>query len=191
VEDVRQYIRDFIRKHQAKMTTRIAEWDVDEEEFVDVMTKRSQGNFMYLVYVLQDILKARLTAKNIDNIQKLPQGLREYYRLHWRTMEFQGQKRFRRQYKPVVCTLAAAREPVTEEQLAEWTGLTTSDVHQVISEWREFLNDGDEDDTGERRYQLYHASFQDFLREDVGLKTEHQAISKVALRKIPGFLSDR
>jgi AAA ATPase domain len=188
--DVRQYIRNFIREHQAEMAAQLAKWHVDEEEFIDAMTERSQGNFMYVVYVLQDILKARLTAKNIDNVRKLPQGLREYYRLHWRTMELQGQKRFRHEYKPVVCTLAAAQEPVTVEQLEEWTGLGTSVIRRVITDWREFLN-LEEDEAGEFHYRLYHASFQDFLREDVGLKHEHQAIAKTALSKIPGFLTDR
>lgn len=37
----------------------------------------------------------------------------------------------------------------------------------------------------------YLASFQDFLREEVGLKREHQVIAETALRRIPGFLLDR
>ena len=54
--------------------------------------------------------------------------------------------------------------------------------------WREFLNV--EGQGRESRYRVYHASFQDFLREEVGLNEYHQTIDDTALAKIPGFLTD-
>jgi hypothetical protein len=43
---------------------------------------------------------------------------------------------------------------------------------------------------GEKRYRVYHTSFQDFLAEEgIGLKPSHQRIAETALRKIPGFLA--
>ena len=38
--------------------------------------EKSAGNFMYLVHVLRDIASGALTAANVDDIEKLPQGLR-------------------------------------------------------------------------------------------------------------------
>jgi hypothetical protein len=187
LEDVRQHIENFIGAHQAAMDTRIAEWGVSQDDFVSAMIDRSQGNFMYLVYVLNDIRSGNLTVKNIDNIRKLPQGLKSYYQRHWLAMEVQDPNLFDRLYKPVVLILAAAREPVTVGQLAEWTRLEPFNVRRVMVDWREFLN-ADEDETGEPRYRIYHASFQDFLREDVGLKQQHAIIAETALSKIPGFL---
>jgi hypothetical protein len=188
-EDVRRYIRDFIAGHQPTMDTRLGEWQVGPDAFQSTIAERSQGNFMYLVHVLGDILSARLNPQNIENVRNLPRGLREYYRRHWRTMEVQDRDRFEREYKPVILILAAAREPVTVEQIADWTELDTFSIQHVISDWREFLNADGGNDSEPVRYRLYHASFQEFLREDIGLRQQHGIIVDAALGKIPGFPS--
>lgn len=184
--DVRQYVTNFIAGHQAAMAQRIQQWDVSEDEFVAIITEKSQGNFMYLVHVLRDISKGLLTQTNVDNIRKLPQGLRAYYQRHWRTMKDQDPARFEKYYQPVVCLLATVREPVKIAQLVQWTHLEPTPITQVIQTWREFLNE-DEDEYGEPLYRVYHASFQDFLQDEVGLKQYHNQISQSALNKIPGW----
>lgn len=183
LEDVSQYIRNFIQTSREKMECRIAEWNIEEDEFVTVLTEKSQGNFMYLVYVLSDIKAGRLTAANIDNIRKLPKSLREYYQRHWRTMKDLDEQKFEQWYQPVVCILATVREPVSIEQLTEWTKLESRAIVQVIQTWREFLNE-DENEAGEPLYRIYHASFQDFLQEEVGLTTYHNLIAQTAWNKI-------
>jgi hypothetical protein len=193
--DVRRYILNALDEHRAQMTQRVAEWQVDKDEFVRQITERSQGNFMYLVHVLRDIRKGKLTAATVGSLRHLPSGLREYYLRHWRTMRTEDTARFERAYEPVVCMLATAREPVTAEQVLEWVNaretadrrLSTGDARRAIEEWREFLNE-EEDDAGTRTYRIYHASFQEFLDKEVGLKRYHDAIADNALAKIPGFL---
>ena len=59
-------------------------------------------------------------------------------------------------------------------------------MKDVLAVWREFL-DVDDTDRASERYRVYHASFQDFLREDVGLTVYHATISDAALAKIPDF----
>lgn len=186
LDDVRRYIHEYFQMHPDKMEARIGEWRITQEEFVTVMTQKSQGNFMYLVYVLRDIREGRLTAANIDDIRHLPQGLRGYYQRHWRSMRAKGETDFEVCYGPVVCFLATAREPVGIEQLCEWTNLPPGRVKDVIDEWREFLNfkEGEE---GGLRYHIYHTSFQDFLREEVDLTLYHNVIARKALGKIPDF----
>ncbi|MEJ2266777.1 MAG: AAA family ATPase [Anaerolineales bacterium] len=183
LKDVRGYIRRFLVQHPSEMAARLEEWSVDEEEFVDILTSQSQGNFMYLVHVLRDIKEGLLTRANVDNIRKLPQGLREYYQRHWRMMKAQDTARFERLQQPVVCILATVREPVAIDNIAEWTGLGPYEVRQVIDEWQEFL-DASEREDGETLYRIYHASFQDFLREEVGLKQYHGMIADSAKKKI-------
>jgi len=184
--DVRQYVSNFIAAHQPAMGERIQQWEVSEEDFVAIITEKSQGNFMYLVHVLRDIHKGLLTKSNVDNIRKLPQGLRAYYQRHWRTMKDQDPARFAHYYQPVVCLLATVREPVHIADLVQWTHLEPTAITQVIQTWREFLNE-DEDENGEPLYRVYHASFQDFLQDEVGLKQYHHQISQSALDKIPGW----
>ena len=41
-----------------------------------MLSEKSEGNFMYLVHVLRDIRDGRLGSENLDDIRKLPQGLR-------------------------------------------------------------------------------------------------------------------
>jgi hypothetical protein len=186
LDDVREFIEAYLQKHSTPMTARVAEWGITQEEFVTGMIEKSQGNFMYLVQVLRDICAGKLTAATIDNIYQLPQGLRGYYQRHWRLMRTQDEARFERYYEPTVCYLATAREPVNMEQLVEWTKLPRRQIKDVINEWREFLN-VEPGPQGEPLYHVYHASFQDFLKEEVSLDRYHDRIAQNALDKISNF----
>jgi hypothetical protein len=190
LEDVRQFIRSLVEENAAKMAPQIEEFGVEADEFAEVITERSEGNFMYVVHVLWDIVDGRLTASNLDDICHLPRGLKAYYRRHWRAMRTGQEKRFDRHEEPVLCILATVREPVTIAQLQEWTQLRRRPIKRVIDNWREFLN-VDESEDGDRLYRIYHASFQDFLKDEVGLVKYHDRIAVTALRKIPGFLDGR
>jgi hypothetical protein len=181
--DVTRYIQRFIQINADRMEQRIAQWNVSKEEFIAVITEKSEGNFMYLRYVLPDIRDGRLTAGNVDDIRLLPQGLHEYYKRHWRAMKTEDMEKFQKYYQPVVCILAVVREPVTIEQVSEWTGLLPLQVKWVVDEWREFLNVDTMSD-GKQLYRLYHTSFQEFLRDEVGLGPYHKIIAEAALRKI-------
>lgn len=190
--DIRTYIQTFLADHQAEMAARVT----DLERFTQTLVQRSEGNFMYLVHVLRDIQRGVLDPEDEES---LPQGLRSYYRRHWDRMRHRDEDFFQRYQEPVVCLLATAREAVTLKQIAEWTGqywaragwdaarLNTNLVSQVVRVWHEFLNESRSN--GARVYRIYHASFQDFLREEVGLTASHAAISATALAKIPHFLT--
>jgi hypothetical protein len=62
-------------------------------------------------------------------------------------------------------------------------------VSDVIHDWREFLNE-DRFSQGPPVYRVYHASFRDFLQEEVGLTRYHDIIAVTALNKIPGMNVD-
>jgi hypothetical protein len=190
LDDVRAYIRNFLDANREQMAARIKAWDVGSDDFIELLTDKSQGNFMYLVHVLEDIRTGRMSATTMDNIQDLPRGLRAYYQRHWRTMRAQDQDRFERIYEPVLRILATVREPVTLTAVQEWTNIDPPRIREVIQDWRPFLNEIPVE-TGEPLYRVYHASFQDFLAEEgVGLKPYHERIAMTALHKIPGFFND-
>jgi hypothetical protein len=187
VDDVRHYVRHFVGSH-SEMTARIATWNVEADDFVEHLTKKSQGNFMYLVHVLEDIRAGALSPDSIDRIEDLPHGLRQYYERHWRSMRAQDRQPFETIYEPVLRLLATVREAVAIADLHVWTQIDPARIREVVREWRQFLNEvpgvG-----GEKLYRVYHASFQDFLAEEgVGLLPSHQRIVDTALGKIPGFL---
>jgi hypothetical protein len=186
-EDITRYVHDFAVAHHAVMAGRLLEWSVTVEEFAELLTVRSQGNFMYLVAVLRDIRSGRLSPGNLDDLTLLPNGLRAYYQRHWRTMQAADPDLFQTLYEPVICMLAVTHEPVSAAALGAWTNLTIPRVRKVLYDWREFLNEERDAAGGPHRYRLYHASFQDFLRDEVGLGEYHDAIAAAALRKIPGL----
>jgi hypothetical protein len=185
-EDVRTYIALFLAEHREKMGPHVAAWGISEGIFFDILADKSEGNFMYLVHVLDDIRTGRLTRDNIGNIQNLPQGLIAYYKRHWAVMQTRDEERFTSFYEPVVDYLGAACEPVSAEQLAEWTRLSPLRVREAIRELRPFLSE-EPGPAGRLLYRIYHASFLDFLRDVVGLEPFHQGIANTILSKIPSF----
>jgi hypothetical protein len=187
LQDVRTYISDFLKNHLDIMVARLAAWGVSAEQFIELICDRSQGNFMYLVHVLNDIRTGQISPATLDKIQRLPKGLRAYYERHWRIMRSQDQARFEQIYEPVLRILATVREPVSIDSVQEWTKIDEARVRDVIREWRPFLNEH-RSQADASLYRVYHASFQDFLAEEgMGLKPFHRRIAETALRKIPGF----
>jgi hypothetical protein len=191
LEDVVTYISTFLASHVEVMTARIDEWGVTGKDFTALLTERSEGNFMYLVHVLKDILDGILTHDRLENVEDLPKGLRAYYQRHWRTMRAQDQDRFERIYEPVLRILATVREPVTLGYVQELTQIDSARLVEVVRKWRPFLNELESGLEGPT-YRVYHVSFQDFLaQEGLGLKPFHELIARNALAKIPGFLESK
>lgn len=185
-EDLKEYISLFISRRFDAMTARIREWRIDADQFSASLADRSGGNFMYLVHVLDDIAEGLITRENVNSIDKLPGTLDEYYQRHWRTMRDQNRTRYEKYYEPVVCLLAAVREPVTLRYVAEVTQLDELRVRDVIRDWRQFLH-SDPSPGGEAMYRIYHWSFQEFLAKEVGLTRFHRMITRTAVSKIPGL----
>ena len=176
VEDVRNYIGAFILEHGTAMKEAISSWGLEEREFVEIITEKSEGNFMYLVYVLADIRAGRLNSTNIGELRDLPVGLRHYYERHWKVMKSINPEVFENVHQRVICVLASAGEAVSLAQLKEWTQLTLGQVQSVITAWREFLNEQYTED-GRSLYRIYHTSFRDFLRETIGLTQYNDLIA--------------
>lgn len=162
LQDITAYIEAYVQREI--MHVRLKAWGVSEERFIAGLRKKSEGNFMYLYYVLPAIEHGKFVTGTLD---ELPEGLMGYYRRHWRQMRAGNESEFDTVYKPIVCILGVAQEPVTIQHIANWTKLNQGQVKGAIGLWREFLEEESED--GERRYRIYHASFQDFLREQVDL----------------------
>lgn len=178
----------------AYVTNRLRAHDLRRDGLTELLVDRSEGNFMYVVYVLSDLLSG---ATDIDDVSELPHGLRAYYQRHWAVMRAGDPDLFERYQAPLVCFLATAREPVTIARASEWmvkywehsrwdvAEFRPRRVIDVVRDWREFLN-AEGSGTG-ARYRVYHTSFQDFLRDEVGLSPFHDAIGAVALSKIAGL----
>jgi hypothetical protein len=159
LQDITEYIEAFIKR--PAMQTRISTQGYKSDDFLTTLRAKSQGNFMYLYHVLPDIEAGKLIPGSVDD---LPDGLLDYYKRHWRQMQEEAGQEFDFVYKHVIGVLGVAREPVTIEQIARWSKLDIGQVKKAIRGWREFL----EEDLASvpSKYRIYHASFQDFLREE-------------------------
>ncbi|MGA1869177.1 MAG: TIR domain-containing protein [bacterium] len=170
--DAQRYIEFQISDRQIQQ--QILTWNVTPEEFIKTILKKSEGNFMYLFHLLPAIKAGRFAEGKID---KLPDGLFNYYRNHWRQMKIEDEEKFNELYLPVICVLAAVKEAVSIEQIADYTEILPIKINNVIKEWREFLYEIIHDH--HLLYRLYHETFREFLSKEVdpGLKTYHAMIS--------------
>lgn len=162
LQDITEYIEAFMQR--PAMQTRISTLGYKPDNFLAALRAKSQGNFMYLYHVLPDIEAGKLIPSSVDD---LPDGLLDYYKRHWRQMRDGNEKDFDTLYEPIVCILGVAQEPVTVQQIATWTKLSQGQVKTSIQLWREFLEE--EQVENKHCYRIYHASFQDFLKEQVDL----------------------
>ena len=78
---MQQYISAFLERSGKQMSRQMAQWDVTAEELTAEVTRRSEGNFMYLVHVLPDLasdVSGSGRAEAAQDAAVLPQGLRGY-----------------------------------------------------------------------------------------------------------------
>lgn len=178
IRDARDYTCQKLSDKQ--MLQQIVSWNITNEQFIEIILHKSEGNFMYLRHVLPAIKRGQFKE---GTLEQLPIGLLGYYQNHWRKMRSQDTAVFDTLYQPIVCVLAAVKEAVSIDQVSAYTEVAASKVRQVIKEWREFLYE-EFGEQQQRLYRVYHKSFQDFLRDEVDpqLKTYHRMIAGYYLK---------
>ena len=160
MQDIVTYIADFAKR--PAMTALLRERDLTQFDFVATLREKSEGNFMYLRYVLPAIEEGRVGA---DRIDELPKGLMGYYQSHWDKMRGRDAATFVNVNQKIIACLATAHRPITLRFIAKVTKLPVGQVQWTLSEWREFLHESS--GSGASEYRLYHASYRDFLAAQV------------------------
>lgn len=135
-----------------------------DEAFTLKLTELSECNFMYLSYVLPTIARGTYEDLSVD---RLPAGLEEYYRDHWRRMGMERRPLPRIRYK-IVYILGRLIMPTDVAMIASFAGEGAFTVQEVLADWNEFLRE--EVEEGTVYYSIYHASFRDFLHRDERVK---------------------
>lgn len=162
---------------------------LSEETFVDELVAKSQGNFMYLHHVVPAI-----TGEYRDrDFSTLPVGLVNYYEDHWRLIRKSDEPAWFEYKLPILAALTVVREPVSIELIRGFSGVEKrSRIREVLKEWNLFLYVTEEvDDAGpaQKRYRIYHASFQDFVAAKEEVADERVDLAE-AHRKIAKYLMD-
>ncbi len=158
-----------------------------EEVFVVEMVEKSQGNFVYLHHVLPAIADGGYQDRDFAT---LPEGLDAYYEDHWQLIRKRNEGMWFDYKLPVLVALTIVREPVSIDLIQDFSAVKRrSRVREVLAEWTQFLyttEATDDDGRPQKRYRIYHASFQDFVAakdevadERVDLKAAHGRIADV------------
>jgi hypothetical protein len=158
-EDVKDYIWSFIHnsKHQATLNKWIEDRKIAPKEFVEQVADKSENNFMYLRYVLPEIA---LGCYNDLTLKELPNGLQDYYHVHWVRMGMEDKPQENKVI--ILFILVEIRRPIPCEMIAEIAKQDESEVEKVLKEWVEYLKTPEI--KGITCYTIYHASFLDFLK---------------------------
>jgi hypothetical protein len=155
LEDMRAFLARVAETERVAAV--LAESSVAADDFVSTLLERSQGVWIYLHYILEELERGE--RRPLD-LKTLPRGLWEYYAGRWR------RRRDGRDWAsvelPLLAVLAAAQEELPARLLCAFAGLAeTPQVTRLLrEEFRPFLATSA---TDERRYRCYHASFREFL----------------------------
>jgi hypothetical protein len=181
--DVRLYIQNRV-DDSGNLRQQIEERQETIIIFTDKIADKSENNFMYLRYVLLDIEKGLYKDLSLESF---PQGLQGYYDFHWRRMGMTANPLPDAKIK-IVYILGEVKQPVSRQQICDFSGEDTRIVQTVLNEWEQFLHKLLKDN--QKRYSVYHASFRDFLHrkdilEETGLTIPgiHLLIAKDQLNK--------
>ena len=175
--DIEEYLMK--RVTSARIKSYIKKQNLSTQDFISVMKNRSEGNFMYLRYVLPEIEEG--AYKDLE-FGKLPFGLQNYYEDHWRRMGMMAKPLPERKIK-IVYVLSEVREPVSRAFIVEVTGERELHVQEVLDEWTQFLHHHSFE--GEERFSVYHSSFNDFLN-----RKEIVQVSGVSIQDINALIVD-
>jgi len=160
LEDTKAYIAKRT-SNSASIQSWIASHDLSREEFVGAVAQKSQNNFMYLRYVLNDIENGEYRDVSLED---LPRELTGYYRKHWAQMMGREDDPLLEMKVKIIYVISKAREAVSRGWIARSVGETDFKVQQVLKKWDSFLRQ--QQVSGEIRYSIYHNSFREFLAKD-------------------------
>jgi hypothetical protein len=175
--DIRAYLENYAQR--SEMRGRISDWKIDAATFVTELLHYSQGNFMYLRYVLPAIESGKLGRGVIGD---LPKGLQNYYQSHWAQMKKEVGGDFKETHEKVICVLAVMTEPVSLDDVSGWTKIKRRTVQRIVQAWEPFLLESLSNE--EQLYRLYHASFAEFLAKQVDLRNYSELVATAIEDKI-------
>ncbi len=152
--------------HEDVLAARLAEAGMDAAEFNSLLAKRCGGVWVYLRYVLNEL---RFGLRRPDEIGDLPSGLRDYYadQIRW----WRQDPAWHTGLLPLLATLGTVGEALSTASLARLAGNIDSAAAQrwcdltlrpMLTTTRAFHA------SASIRYEIYHASFREFLNADDG-----------------------
>ncbi|WP_157878076.1 hypothetical protein [Streptomyces torulosus] len=169
-------VRDLLTRRSSDGPLRawISDRGITPDAFVETLTEKSRGNFMYLRHVLPELVFGSYRdLQHLDDLgRRLPAGLENFYQDHWRLMGMTDPASATPAW--VLYLLCELARPVSVDLLAlimqqVRPEIDVYEIQRVLDEWSAFLRP-----TDDGRRSIYHDTFRGFLRrqdvvESVGL----------------------
>ena len=152
----REDLREFITRVSDMPAVRAAlsRSDYDRRHVIDALAEKSEGLWIYVHYLVEDLERGTL-ALDLDD---LPVGLSRYYYDFWRRWQSSHEGAWRSEHLPLLATLAVVQSSLTLELLGAFAG--TNGEPEVPDRWLPFLA---VDWAAQPRYRLYHRSLADYV----------------------------
>jgi tetratricopeptide (TPR) repeat protein len=166
--DMREFLEEAAEWPGVKKAIEESGAPISKTKFVATLLEKSQGVWIYLKYVLDEIETGQRSPLKLD---ELPQGLWGYYHRFWDKWKESHGDFWNSLELPILSTLAAAHESLTLEDLIS---LTRVDIgpsalghlrHVFNVEWSPYLATSSAG-TGlpsTHSYRFYHASLREFF----------------------------
>jgi serine/threonine-protein kinase len=179
-DDIEALLRDRAEHDQA-LARAIADArpTVSVAEFVASVREASEGNFMYLSYLLADLAEGGVSG---PRLHQLPRGLGAYYEQFWDELSVtmsSDWELWANLYEPVLGFLAAAQEPVPADWLASVVERRAAEIEKrVLLPWNQLL--GRDEAAGQVCWRLVHRSFGEYLDNPnrIDVPAAHRAIAQ-------------
>ncbi len=159
VEDVKAYIHKIADK-SPKIQSWIHACNLSMEKLVTVIADTTKNNFLYCHFLLNEIESGTYSDRDLKD---LPADWESYCQVHWQRMNMNDksdkESRFRK--LRVIYVLSEIVIPISCESLADILDESSFNVQCVLHELEDFVQCSNENP---RKYSIYHASFQRFLK---------------------------
>ena len=159
-DDMRAYLHGAAQWE--KISAALQRGGYSSDDFVGTLEAKSEGVWIYLHYVLDEIERG---TRKLLNLEALPANLWRYYARHWR--EHQKDDDWTSVQLPLLSTLAALEVDPSAGFLCELAGVPASNrVRSLLAQdWQPFLKLGSE----AGRHGFYHTSLRDFFMAELML----------------------
>src|SRR4030095_2576326 len=188
LKDIERHVLDGLNA-QPQLAGKLAA-DLSPVDFVATVCDKSEGNFRSVKYLLE-MLGAEKKKIGKQSLANLPVGLEGVYREFLRRLGGKNNGVLEERYTAVLGAMAVAQEALTEQHLANFTGMKKTQVRKTLLSLRQLAPPNDSLPPSERLYAIYHRSFSDFLLDEdraqgYWLESEEEH-ARIARFYLPGF----
>src|SRR5262249_1322699 len=140
LKDIERHVVDALDA-QPKLAGKLAA-NLSPADFVATVCDKSEGNFLYVKYLLE-MLGAEKGKISKQSLANFPVGLDGVYREFLRRLGGKNNVVLEERYAAVLGALAVAQEALTEQHLANFTGMKKTQVRKTLQSLRQLAPPND------------------------------------------------